>query len=193
MHNFLVADFEFTVYTKPTGRPRGFFSEIIEYGWVLLDARTKELSSQEQSFVKPKFFPKQAKEGQAFSTITEDDLAGGIEYPEMIARLSKVYDPTQVYFVAWGDSDWYVIKEACSRYNTANPLLAESYVDLSKEYQNFYKLDYRPSLKAALDEQQIKLDGLWHTAFDDASNTAKLVAHMLDQGWIVGQCDYKMI
>lgn len=183
MHNFLVADFEFTVYTKPTGRPRGFFSEIIEYGWVMLDAQTHELSAQDQNFVKPKFFPKQAKEGQEFSMITEADLASGIEYPEMIARLSKVYDPTKTYFVAWGDADWHVIKEACSRHNVVSPLSLDSYVDLSKEYQGFYNLEYRPSLKAALEERQIKLDGLWHTAFDDARNTAKLVAHMLSQGW----------
>lgn len=185
MQNFLVADFEFTVYTKPTGRPRGFFSEIIEYGWLLLDANTKELSALDQNFVKPKFFPKQAKEGKEFSMITEADLATGIEYPEMIARLSKVYNAEQSYFVAWGDADWNVIKEACSRHNVPNPLTIDSYVDLSKEYQNFFKLDYRPSLKAALTEQQINLDGLWHTAFDDARNTAKLVVHMLEQGWSV--------
>ena len=185
MQKFLVADFEFTVYTKPTGRPRGFFSEIIEYGWVMLDAQTKELSEQDQNFVKPKFFPKQAKEGQDFSMITEADLASGIEYPEMIARLGKVYDPAQAYFVAWGDADWHVIKEACNRYSVANPLVSDSYVDLSIEYQAFYKLEYRPSLKVALDEQKISLDGLWHTAFDDARNTSKLVVHMLNQGWSV--------
>lgn len=183
MKNFLVADFEFTVYTKPTGKPRGFFSEILEYGWVLLNAESKELSAQGQSFVKPKFFPKQAKEGQQFSMITEADLASGIEYPEMVAALNKVYDAANTYFVAWGDADWHVIKEACVRHHVDNPLVIDSYVDLSREYQTFYNLNYRPSLKNALEEQQIKLDGLWHTALDDALNTAKLVAHMLDAGW----------
>ena len=32
--DFFVADFEFTQYTKRMGRPRGFFSEIIEIGAV---------------------------------------------------------------------------------------------------------------------------------------------------------------
>ena len=31
--DFFVADFEFTQYTKRMGRPRGFFSEIIENRW----------------------------------------------------------------------------------------------------------------------------------------------------------------
>lgn len=185
LRDFLVADFEFTVYTKPTGKPRGFFSEILEYGWVRLDADSKDLSSQDQNFVKPKFFPKQAKEGREFSMITEADLAAGIEYSQMIGFLNKVYDAEQTYFVAWGDADWYVIKEACARYQVGHPLRPESYVDLSREYQGFYELNYRPSLKNALAEQEIKLDGLWHTALDDALNTAKLVAHMLNQGWTV--------
>ena len=30
MKKFLVVDFEFTTYERPVGRPRGFFSEIIE-------------------------------------------------------------------------------------------------------------------------------------------------------------------
>ena len=34
MKDFLLVDFEFTTYTKPVGRPRGFFSEIIEIGAV---------------------------------------------------------------------------------------------------------------------------------------------------------------
>ena len=36
MKKFLVVDFEFTTYERPVGRPRGFFSEIIEIGAVKL-------------------------------------------------------------------------------------------------------------------------------------------------------------
>lgn len=180
-----MADFEFTVYTKPTGRPRGFFSEILEYGWVVWDEEQKTLLGEEQSFVKPKFFPKQAKEGQDFSMITQEDLKTGIEYDQMIERLRKIYRPGETYFVAWGDSDWHVIAEACARYGVENPLQPCDYLDLSKEYQRFFNLDYRPSLKNALDTQQIELSGIWHTALDDAKNTAKLVKHMLNLGWQV--------
>ena len=40
--NFLVTDFEFTVYTKPVGKPRGFFSEILEIGATKLNGETFE-------------------------------------------------------------------------------------------------------------------------------------------------------
>lgn len=185
LKNFLVADFEFTVYTKPTGRPRGFFSEVLEYGWVLLEGEELLTTVSGQDFVKPEFFPKQAKDSREFSMITEDDLKNAIKYPEMIERLNKVYLPNKTYFVAWGDADWRVIKEACNRYRVPNPLQEADYLDLSLEYKSFFELSYRPSLKDALNNCNIELSGFWHTALADAQNTALLLKHMYEKGWRV--------
>ena len=67
MRDYLVVDFEFTTYTKPVGRPRGFFSEIIEIGAVLLKGEALEQAAKIQDFVKPfckaAFLP-QAGQGQ---------------------------------------------------------------------------------------------------------------------------------
>ena len=41
MRSYLLVDLEFTTYNKPVGRPRGFFSEIIEIGAVKLDENLK--------------------------------------------------------------------------------------------------------------------------------------------------------
>ena len=81
MRNYLVVDFEFTTYTKPVGRPRGFFSEIIEIGAVLLKGEMLEQAAKIQDFVKPHFYPKQAKDSMDFCMITEKDMKKGIEYP----------------------------------------------------------------------------------------------------------------
>ena len=183
MRDFLVVDFEFTMYTKRVGRPRGFFSEILEYGLVKLDGRQHTVITEAQAFVKPSFFPKQAKQAQEFSMITKADLDKGIKYEEMLEELKTVYEPNNNYFVAWGDADWHVIKEACQRYGLENPIQYADYVDLSREYQNFFNAERRLSLKNALDAQKIELAGTWHTALNDARNTAKLVAHMLKLGW----------
>ena len=67
--DYFVVDFEFTQYTKPTGRPSTFFPEIIEIGAVLIDGGTFEITGHIEEFVKPHFFPKQAAESlvlQAF-------------------------------------------------------------------------------------------------------------------------------
>mgnify|MGYP003415235282 CR=1 FL=1 len=52
--DYLVVDFEFTFYKKPIGRPRTFFSEIIEIGWAY------------KSFIK-------AREERILSRITKKD------------------------------------------------------------------------------------------------------------------------
>ena len=102
MRNYLVVDFEFTTYTKPVGRPRGFFSEIIEIGAVLLKGEALEQAAKIQDFVKPHFYPKQAKDSMDFCMITEKDMKKGIEYPEMVQKLAGVYEAGTTYFVAWG-------------------------------------------------------------------------------------------
>jgi len=73
--DFFVVDFEFTQYTKPTGKPRAFFSEIIEIGAVGIDCETLEITGHIEEFVKPHFFPKQAAESMEFCMITESDIA----------------------------------------------------------------------------------------------------------------------
>ena len=43
--------------------------------------------------------------------------------------------------------------------------------------------NYTTGLKAATEEQQVDTAGLWHTAFDDANNTGKLLQKLVDNGW----------
>lgn len=63
--DFLVADFEFTQYTKRMGRPRGFFSEIIEIGAVKIDGTELVVTGSIQNFVRPHFYPS-GKRGYGF-------------------------------------------------------------------------------------------------------------------------------
>lgn len=57
MKDFLLVDFEFTTYTKPVGRPRGFFSEIIEIGAVKLTGAELKEDGQNTKFCKATFLP----------------------------------------------------------------------------------------------------------------------------------------
>ena len=107
--DFFVADFEFTQYTKRMGRPRGFFSEIIEIGAVKIDGISLAVTGKIQNFVHPHFYPKQAKEGMDFCMITEKDMESAIEFGEMLEQIKALYVPGQTYFVAcsfsWPDAN----------------------------------------------------------------------------------------
>lgn len=180
--NYLVVDFEFTFYKRPVGRPRAFFSEIIEVGAVKLDENLKECGKL-QNFVKPHFFPKHAKDAMDFCMITDKDMKKGIEFPVMLEKLAAMYEAGNTLFVAWGDSDYKVLAEGCSRHKLENPIRFEDYLDLAEAYKLWRGEENTPGLKTAIIEMEVSADGLAHTAFDDAYNTGKVLVKMLEQGW----------
>ena len=123
--DFLVTDFEFTQYTKRIGRPRGFFSEIIEIGAVLLDGETMAVKGKVQNFVQPAFYPKQAQEALDFCMITAKDMQQAIEFPAMVQELAALYESGETYFVAWGTEDYKVLQTGCERHKIENPVKYE--------------------------------------------------------------------
>lgn len=183
MKNYLLVDFEFTTYNRPVGRPSAYFSEIIEIGAVLFDGESFKELARYQSFVKPRFFPKQAKDSMDFCMITEKDMKQAAEFPDMVKKMAEMYKAGETYFVAWGDSDYNVLDTACKRYKIANPIKFEDYLDLAEGYKLMKGDNYTTGLKAATGEQEVDTAGLWHTAFDDANNTGKLLKKLVEKGW----------
>lgn len=184
--NYLVVDFEFTTYDKPVGRPRAFFSEILEFGAVLLEPPAFEPGQSCQGFVRPRFFPQLAQASREFAMISEKDLAGGMNFENMLLELAPLYRPGLTYLTCWGDADWEVLATACARYKADNPFQFADYLDLAHEYRVHFRHPRTPSLKDALAEQAIAGEGYWHTALSDALGTARLVARMLELGWRPG-------
>lgn len=182
MKDFLITDFEFTMYRRPVGRPNGFFSEIIEIGAVRFNA-AQERTGEIQNFVKPHFYPRQAKEGMEFSMITEKDMKTGIEFPDMLARLGGLYEVEKTFFVTWGDADYRVLNTGCEHHKLPNPIRAEDCLDLALAYRLWKGDDYTTGLKRATEELEIKPEGLQHTALDDAINTGKVLFKMMEKGW----------
>ena len=180
--NYLVVDFEFTFYKRPVGRPRAFFAEIIELGAVKLDENLNECGKL-QNFVKPHFFPKHAKDAMDFCMITDADMKKAITFPAMLEKMSAMYEAGNTLFVAWGDSDYKVLAEGCSRHKLDNPVLQADYLDLAEAYKLWRGEENTPGLKTAITEMEVAADGLAHTAFDDAYNTGKVFAKMLEKGW----------
>lgn len=182
MKKFLVIDYEFTMYRRPVGRPRGFFPEIIEIGAVVLDENGKRISEL-QNFVKPHFYPKHAKEAMEFCMIKPEDMKIGIEFSEMIDKLKAEYVPGETYFVTWGDDDFKVLETGCERHCIDNPIAKKDCLDLAKAYKKMNNLKNTHSLKKAIENLGMEFDGLWHTAFDDAANTGRILEKMLELGW----------
>lgn len=182
--SYLVIDFEFTQYNKPVGRPRGFFPEIIEVGALKLHPQTFETTGTIEDFVKPHFYPKQAKESMDFCSITEADMKTAITFAQMMDKINALYTPGGTYFVAWGDEDYNVIETGCQRHNIPNPILKADYLDLAEAYRNLHNDEYTTGLQKAAEELAIEHDGHNHAAFDDAAKTAKVLVKLLEDGYI---------
>ena len=181
--NYLVVDFEFTFYKRPVGRPRNFFAEIIEIGAVKLTGENLDEAGKLQSFVKPHFFPKHAKDAMDFCMITDADMKKAITFPAMLEKMTAMYEAGNTLFVAWGDSDYKVLDEGCKRHKLDNPIRFEDYLDLAAAYMLWRGEENNPGLKAAINEMEVTADGLAHTAYDDAYNTGKVLAKMLEKCW----------
>ena len=165
--NYFVIDFEFTFYKRPVGRPRGFFNEIIEAGAVLLDSRGAE-TGRMHAFVKPHFYPKQAKDAYDFCMITEKEMKN---------------TPGNCYFVTWGNEDFRVLDIGCQRHGIENPVRREDCLDLALAYRLWKDDSFTTGLKAAAEALETDSEGLWHTAYDDAFNTGRVLFKMLEKGW----------
>ena len=181
--DFFVVDFEFTQYTKPTGKPRAFFPEIIEIGAVRIDGGTFEITGYIEDFVKPHFFPKQAAESMEFCMITAADMEKAIDFSDMLWQIESLYVPGKTYFVAWGDADFGVIKQNCERHKVPNPVMREDYLDLAEAYKMLKGDRNTPGLYKAAEELEINTEGFGHTAYDDAVNTGKVLLKLIADGW----------
>ena len=183
MRDYLVVDLEFTHYTKPVGRPRGFFSEVLEIGAVLIDGNTHEVTGHIEDFVKPQFFPKQALEAMEFCMITQADMENAIDFIDMLEQIKSLYIPGKTYFVAWGDADYNVIDRGCAQYDVPNPILKEDYLDLAVAYKKLKNSRRTLGLRETAEELGVAGDGYWHTAYDDAYNTGLVLLKIIEGGW----------
>jgi len=181
--DFYVVDFEFTQGGPRKGRPVGFFHEIVELGAVKIDGETLEVTEQDHRFVKPHFYPGKLKEIAEFCMITEKEMQAAITFPEMIECIKKLYIPGMTYFVAWGSDDYRVLNKGCERHGIENPVLYDDYLDFAEWYKWEMDDPQTTGLKRATEEQCIDTGILWHTAFDDAANTGKLLVTLLKDGW----------
>ena len=114
---------------------------------------------------------------------SEKDMKKAAEFPDMVKKMAEMYKEGETYFVAWGDSDYKVLDTACKRYKIENPIKVEDYLDLAEAYKLMKGDNYTTGLKAATEEQEVDTAGLWHTAFDDANNTGKLLKKLVEKGW----------
>ncbi|MGE4272649.1 MAG: 3'-5' exonuclease KapD [Desulfitobacterium sp.] len=180
--DFLVVDFEFSV-PRSYGKPRAWFSEIIEVGAIVLDSNGKLGDKTYSAFVKPRFWPRLAEESYGITGIRQEDVDHGVSMEEAISHLQELAPRRDTYVVAWGDADRKVLGNVCEKYGLAYPFIWDNYIDLAEQYKVYRSLERLLSLKKAIEENAIEQIGILHSALDDAINAAQVMGKMMSEGW----------
>jgi inhibitor of KinA sporulation pathway (predicted exonuclease) len=180
--DLLIIDLEATCYNSGQ-EPPGFVSEIIEIGAVLLDATTRTVTGEYQTFVKPVRFPALSAFCTRLTSIQQSDVDGGVALGDALAGLvARLYDPQPAVFASWGFYDQKQIAAECARRGLAYPFAPE-HISLKHEHAAFYQLKRPLGMAAALKRHGLTLAGTHHRGLDDARNIAQIAARMLADGW----------
>ena len=165
MKKFLVVDFEFTTYERPVGRPRGFFSEIIEIGAVKMQGGN--MTEKFSSFIAcPEKLPPNIVE---LTGIHDEDLVGAPDIEDVLADFYKFTDGCALVghnvmfdyrFVKYYGEEYRYFFDA-KTYDT----MTIGQEVLRGEVSNF-------KLNTLADYYDIHFNH--HRAFDDALTTAKI-------------------
>lgn len=172
----IVVDIEATCW-QDRKVPEGQQNEIIEVGVCLLDAETHDISDKRSIFVRP-----EKSHVSAFCTeltgITKTQLdEHGVPFAEACAMLERDYDSRNRLWASWGSYDRHLFMGQCKARDIRYPF--------NKKHCNIKRV-VKDTLKQRLPFADIlTLTGLGmvgqqHRGGDDAYNTARLLAYLID-------------
>jgi inhibitor of KinA sporulation pathway (predicted exonuclease) len=147
--NYIVMDLEWnTVYAQ---RLQGYFSELIEFGAVLLDDDLREAGSFSRLVCGQVGGDKLRSHVRRLTGLTSEDIRGGEPFASVYAdfRAFVLSRPGERVFVTWGDGDIRVLLQNCRYFDDDNePDYFDYYVDLQDDYQKRNRLS--PALQTGL-------------------------------------------
>lgn len=205
MKDLFIIDLESTCYEderrsqkfKHEKKPKNFFSEIIEFGIVVLDTKSFTIKEEYQSFVKPILFPKLSDFCIDLTTITQEEVDKAKTLAEVIKEVKQVYQKYDCVFASWGHYDKGQIKNVCERFRVPFPfnddhislkhehgkILMEKMKKKGKREEEYSRFERGVGMGRALKDYKIHLEGTHHRGIDDARNISKIATKMIQDGW----------
>jgi len=149
--------------------------EIIEIGAVLQSARTFEIESEFQTFVRPVRNPNLTKFCMELTGITQSDVAGAPSFQEAIEDLKEWMDPFgDTLFCSWGDYDRKQFLQDCEYHRIAYPFHSE-HLNLKARFSESNGGTKKLGITGALRNLNMNFEGSHHRGLDDARNIARIV------------------
>jgi inhibitor of KinA sporulation pathway (predicted exonuclease) len=177
--SILVVDLEATCANDGSIPPAAM--EIIEIGavWALPDGTVLD---RFQSFVRPLERPALTPFCMDLTGIRQTDIDAAPLFPLAARMLREFADRRReagATWASWGDYDRKQFARDCARHGTENPLQLP-HENARRIFTTQQQIGTAVSLAMACELAEIKLEGNYHRALDDAINTARLLP------WVFG-------
>ena len=171
METFLCIDLEATCWAR--GEKQGRM-EIIEIGAVLYRPGSG-ITEGRQQFVRPRENPVLSDFCRSLTGITQEQVDGGLGYPEALAAIADFAGPESV-FCSWGDFDRRQFEKDCTLHKIDYPF--PLHLNLKRLF------GYRTgkgllALDVAVGECGLTFEGRHHSGIADARNVARILEWMI--------------
>lgn len=179
----LCVDFEATCDSDKTKIPR-HESEIIEFGAVMVDTTTGERVFEFSHFVKPVIHPTLTPFCTELTTITQEQVDGGVSFSQAIELLdieiACALGDQEFVWVSWGQYDYNQFHNEVKRNNPGcNNYLGQAYhLNLKAANAAFGKCNQK-GLDRAVKDRGLTWYGTHHRGIDDAINVGNVLLNIL--------------
>ena len=152
--NFVILDLEWNgTYSR---RIKGFINEIIEFGAVKVDWNLNIIDTFE-ALVRPQVGKKISGKIKTLTSITNEDLEGGLQFMQVTSRFKKWVG--DAVLMTWGTSDILTLIENCRYFcgNAQIPFLS-SYVNLQAYCEKMLDYDATKQMGLSTSAQLLEID-----------------------------------
>jgi inhibitor of KinA sporulation pathway (predicted exonuclease) len=175
LDQILVIDVEATCWEGAP--PAGQQNEIIEIGICTIDVRRRQREERESILVRP-----QRSRVSPFctqlTTLTQEDVEGGISFEEACRLLLRKYQGDQRTFASYGDYDRNQFERQCRSFGVKYPF-GPTHLNVKNLFALHRGLHHEVGMEAALELLGLPLEGTHHRGGDDAWNIAAILLALL--------------
>ncbi len=172
---YIVVDFEATCWPDQSRKGDG---EIIQFGCVRMDARSRRILDVFSSHVRPVRYPYLSEFCIALTGIQQKTVDAAPPFRSVLADfVDWLGDPSIVTFCSWGALDRFLLRDAC-RFHRLDFPFDDDYINIKPAFSDCFS-GRGVSMQRALEILDLEPTGNPHNALDDAGNVARIWQHVL--------------
>jgi inhibitor of KinA sporulation pathway (predicted exonuclease) len=157
--------------------PQGEQPEIIEIGLCTVAVASGERMAREGILVRPQHSTV-SPYCTRLTTLTQEQVDGGILFAEACARLRKEYQTKERVWASYGDYDRRQFERQCQEQGVAYPF-GPGHLNVKTLYALMHALHREVGMDEALRLLDLPLEGTHHRAGDDAWNIGLILSRLL--------------